>query len=191
MGIKLIGTKKLPTVIGDGVCEVLTAKEFLCDTDADFASLPECCVSSMAVSIESGKVMVVNTAGSWVEFAPGGGSGSGSGSGTDDSIVGTWVFNDELNFEGFGTDIIYPLNFADANGNPYIGLSYGELTDGVYRLRFMISEDGRSTDVYRTDELWGQPKGWSSETFYTITIIEEPTDEFIKTWLRSNGKKSA
>lgn len=63
-----------------------TIKEFLCDTDADFETLPKCSAGSMAVSIESGKVMVVNTSGEWVEF----------GVPAKESIVGTWRFNDTL-----------------------------------------------------------------------------------------------
>lgn len=45
-----------------------TRKEYLCDTDADFANLPVACVGSTAVSIESGTVKIVNTAGEWVTF---------------------------------------------------------------------------------------------------------------------------
>lgn len=43
-------------------------KEYICDTDADFADLPTACTGSTAVSIESGAVMVVNTAGQWATF---------------------------------------------------------------------------------------------------------------------------
>lgn len=43
-------------------------KEYLCDTDADFENLPESTPGSAAVSIESGKVYVVNTQGEWVPF---------------------------------------------------------------------------------------------------------------------------
>lgn len=43
-------------------------KEFICDTDADFEALPPACTGSTAVSIESAKVMVVNTEGKWVVF---------------------------------------------------------------------------------------------------------------------------
>lgn len=45
-----------------------TLQEFLCDTDADFETLPKCSTGSSAVSLESGKVMVVNTSGQWVTF---------------------------------------------------------------------------------------------------------------------------
>lgn len=44
-------------------------KEFICDTDADVAALPtDVCTGSTAVSIESGKVFIVNTSGEWVPF---------------------------------------------------------------------------------------------------------------------------
>lgn len=43
-------------------------KEFICDTDADFAKLPKCCTGSTAVSIASGTVKIVNTQGEWVTF---------------------------------------------------------------------------------------------------------------------------
>lgn len=41
-------------------------KEFLCDTDEDFADLPECCTGSTAVSVATGNVLVVNASGKWV-----------------------------------------------------------------------------------------------------------------------------
>lgn len=44
-------------------------KEFICDTDADFENLPKACTGSTAVSIQSGKIKVVNTSGEWVFFA--------------------------------------------------------------------------------------------------------------------------
>ena len=43
-------------------------KEYICDTDTDFYSLPKCCTGSTAVSIASGKVRIVNTKGEWVAF---------------------------------------------------------------------------------------------------------------------------
>lgn len=44
-------------------------REYLCDTDADFDNLPDACVGSTAVSVETGNVLVVNTSGDWVAFA--------------------------------------------------------------------------------------------------------------------------
>lgn len=43
-------------------------KEYLCDTDADFADLPKAAPGSTAVSAATGNVMVVNASGEWVAF---------------------------------------------------------------------------------------------------------------------------
>lgn len=43
-------------------------REYVADTDADLETLPKCCTGSTAVSLESGKVVVVNTQGNWVAF---------------------------------------------------------------------------------------------------------------------------
>lgn len=43
-------------------------KEFICDTDADFADLPEACTGSKAISLWSKKERVVNTKGRWVPY---------------------------------------------------------------------------------------------------------------------------
>ena len=44
-------------------------KEYIADTDADLENLPECTgTGSTAVSLESGKIKVVNTQGEWVDF---------------------------------------------------------------------------------------------------------------------------
>lgn len=45
-----------------------TIHEFICDTDTDFALLPKCDPGSMAVSVATGTVYVVNASGNWVEF---------------------------------------------------------------------------------------------------------------------------
>lgn len=53
----------------NGVWRYENRYEFIADTDADLKNLPECTgTGSTAVSLESGKVMVVNTQGEWVEF---------------------------------------------------------------------------------------------------------------------------
>lgn len=43
-------------------------KEFLVDTDADVANLPECCPGSTALVAATGNVYIVNASGNWVEF---------------------------------------------------------------------------------------------------------------------------
>lgn len=64
MAIEMVSKKK-NYCAGKGVYKC----EHIADTDADLANLPEGCgTGSTAVSLESGKVMVVNTQGKWVEF---------------------------------------------------------------------------------------------------------------------------
>lgn len=57
--------KKHTSIINEYRCE------FICDTDEDFATLPEADVGSTAVSLASGAIRVVNTAGEWVAFGEG------------------------------------------------------------------------------------------------------------------------
>ena len=42
-------------------------REYMCDSDADFANLPNCCTGSTAIS-PSGAVKIVNASGEWVAF---------------------------------------------------------------------------------------------------------------------------
>ncbi len=58
-------SKKHTSIVNEYRCE------FICDTDEDFATLPEADVGSTAVSLVSGAVRVVNTAGEWVAFGEG------------------------------------------------------------------------------------------------------------------------
>lgn len=43
-------------------------REFICDTDEDLENLPKSGTGSVAVSLESGRAMVVNTNNEWVEI---------------------------------------------------------------------------------------------------------------------------
>ena len=42
--------------------------DFVVDTEADISSLPECCVGSSALVVESGAIYMVNASGAWVMF---------------------------------------------------------------------------------------------------------------------------
>ena len=167
-------------------------KEYICDTDADFANLPEACTGSMAVSLESGKVYVVNTQGEWVEF------GASSGGGGSDSIVGTWVFRDELNFDDLtlGTEYSISCTYtnpegveaqfttirANLRGETVTELGYGEPK------AYMGGAIGY-VSVYYSDIYAGMPQGWGDEAYKTITILEEPSDAEFITWLKANAVK--
>lgn len=59
--VKLISRQYCALQDGD-VCE------FIVDTDADFANLPEACTGSTALSVATGNVYIVNASGNWVPF---------------------------------------------------------------------------------------------------------------------------
>lgn len=44
------------------------SKEFILDTEADVAELPECCPGSTALVCSTGNVYIVNASGQWVKF---------------------------------------------------------------------------------------------------------------------------
>lgn len=46
-------------------------REWLVDTEADVATLPECCAGSTALVVETGVVYVVNASGEWVVLGNG------------------------------------------------------------------------------------------------------------------------
>ena len=48
--------------------EIGAVKEYICDTDADVADLPQSCPGSTALVCSSGKVYIVNASSNWVEF---------------------------------------------------------------------------------------------------------------------------
>ena len=68
MAHKLIRSECVPISDEHKVDSVIVLREYIVDTDADFANLPKSDPSSTAVSLESGRIMVVNTQGKWVEF---------------------------------------------------------------------------------------------------------------------------
>lgn len=72
-------------------------KEYICDTDADLANLPEACTGSMAISLESGKVYVVSTFGNWIPFGEGYVEKE-----PVESVVGTWKLNTSVSACPFG-----------------------------------------------------------------------------------------
>lgn len=42
--------------------------DYVADSDADIASLPECCPGSSAIVVASGTVYMVNASGTWAVF---------------------------------------------------------------------------------------------------------------------------
>lgn len=49
-------------------CQPDYKREFICDSEADVANLPDCCTGSMAVVVDTGAVYMVNASGNWAKF---------------------------------------------------------------------------------------------------------------------------
>lgn len=160
-------------------CQDGYRQEFIADTDADLADLDKLphspCTGSTAVSLASGKVMVVNTEGKWVAF----GEPSGSTGGADDSIVGTWQFNDTLSTPSKSFGVSFKCDSAE-----YVEIG---VSDAIY---YSVDYGDDTEFVYRYESDYGNI-GWCEETYRTITITEEPTDEAFITWLKENARKIA
>lgn len=105
-----------------------------------------------------------------------------TGGGSNDSIVGTWVFNEELTFP--------TLANPDENNDYYVDFE----SNNIRFNRFVLGETYMSyyDDVYGRDHDEVYNDGyWLLEELKTITIIKEPTDEEFITWLRANAVKQS
>ena len=141
-------------------------REFICDTAADLANLPECCTKSTALVIATGDVFVVNASGEWVKF--GGGTGS------------TWVFGDEITIPEELLGKTCQLAFV-CNGNTMHSVYFYD--DGS---SFCFYGDGCAyEDAYYTDG-----DGWQYEGINTIIITEMPNDEALLAWIKANATKT-
>ena len=101
-----------------------------------------------------------------------------SGSGADNSIVGTWVFNDNVSLDIAPAMFQVMFYVYDEGYREFDSLtvSDAEITyDGLHGIEEGIYEDG---------------VGWNVESYKTITITEEPTDEAFITWLKENATKT-
>jgi hypothetical protein len=117
--------------------------------------------------------------------------------GTDDNLLGTWVFNDELSILGNETIIASMLFTVQGDTGEFTGFISQTMTNGILQYRYrrprLVDETIVSdyVSIYQTDELWGMPKGWVDETNKTITITKAPTDETFITWLKANATKTS
>lgn len=108
---------------------------------------------------------------------------------TDNSIVGTWVFNDELTPLPDVQE--HEMTFCDKEGTIYRSIIYSTIGPPVCAINYLIN-DGVGAGypyVFPAENMYGFTAGWKDEKYKTITITEEPTDEVVKEWLRANAVK--
>lgn len=101
----------------------------------------------------------------------------------EDSIIGTWVFNDSLDFSSFSENWYADFNFT--NGStvyPYCGYNhFGENSE--YNKLVYYNADGSGITVYKLGS------GWVAQAYKTITIETETEDTFFISWLKANATK--
>lgn len=141
-------------------------------------------VGNVEYSVDSAKI-----GGAMSELGTAFGELENGGSSDSDSVVGTWVFNDEISLDGFPENESASVSFM-CDGLEYFSLGYSPFSS-VYKLNYSrMGEYSPIADtVYYTEEIFGLPKGWQSESYKTITILEEPTDPTFITWLKANATK--
>ena len=106
---------------------------------------------------------------------------TGGGSSTDNSMIGTWVFNDEVEIpESLWDKTFYFLFSLNNNG----------ITETYNEIYFWDDGSGFSYygDRYSKEESYSVGVGWTEDYCKTTTILEEPPAE-AATWTRANAKK--
>lgn len=136
--------------------------------------------------ISGGYSLYIRKNGEWVYERE---ADMGGDSDADDSIVGTWVFKDELTKPDE-----MPINsYCDYYANTSDGLQrmnevYISFVDEENSDNFTISYYG---DEYSVDDVYEKDYGWSEEKYKTIKILTEPTDQTFIAWLKANATKQA
>lgn len=145
-------------------------REFICDTNADFADLPKGNPGDAAVSAETCDVCVVNASGEWVKF--GGGAGS------------KWVFNDEITIpeEFWGNSYYFNYSLMPQEGK-WVADTISFWDDGS-GFSYYYGDESVAEEAYIVGD------GWGNEMCKTITITEMPEDETFIAWLKANATKS-
>lgn len=100
----------------------------------------------------------------------------------ENSIVGTWYFNDSINLDSFPNFVVEFTN----NGIDYVSMSVYD-NDGATSPRhkyFYYHTADTATQVY-----YSGSDTWYDETYRTIVITSKSTDEAFITWLKANATK--
>lgn len=110
--------------------------------------------------------------------------------GTDDSVLGTWVFNDEPDLSTLSAaSLVFTSNGTEYNAIRKV--TAGNDAWGIYTLSYFQYETGSTAFTNNPDENYGIAHGWTGEAYKTITITEAPTDETFITWLKNNATKQS
>ena len=144
----------------------------------------------IATRISGGTSLYIRKNGEWVYEREA--NLNGGDSDADDSIVGTWVFKDELTMPDEMQTCFYCDYYANTNdGLKRMNVVYINFVDEENSDNFVISYYG---DEYSVDDVYEKAYGWSldsndEEKYKTIKILTEPTDQTFIAWLKANATK--
>ena len=99
---------------------------------------------------------------------------------SEDTMVGTWIFNEVLDISGFFNFLFNFVLPNVADSLPFHNI-YSLYTPNGYELHYVDEEE--NYHVPYENGTWVLPK-WR-----TITITEEPTDAECIAWLKANARK--
>lgn len=104
-----------------------------------------------------------------------------------DSLLGTWVFKETLDFSPFdGSSTEFDVDFSFTTPEGEVGEGFKMVVwyddgDGIWRFFYRFAY---TTNVYTSASKWGR-----GDEYRTITINAEPTNETLVAWVKSNALK--
>jgi hypothetical protein len=103
----------------------------------------------------------------------------------EDELAGTWLFNDTLAWEDFGS---HNVNFT-SNSKTFTSISYGTDPDYMDSAALVYANDSETVYAYNFE----YTNEWSNEAYKTITITstlaEVTNGDELLTWLKANATK--
>ncbi len=106
----------------------------------------------------------------------------------DTGIIGSWTFKDKPSLTTL-PDRNNEISFV-SNGKEYnaIGWSIDSFT-GIHNMTYSTDSISKTTYAYNPNGDYDISHMWLDEAFKTVTIIREPSDPLMVTWIKANAEK--
>ena len=115
--------------------------------------------------------------------------------GSSESIIGTWVFHDEIALGRLNYDEYRNLSFI-ANGNEYDTITKSSIGSSSWNINGLayFNNDGNGLNngtkyTYNPSGNYGISHGWTNKADKTIFVTKETDSEYTAAWLRENADK--
>ena len=114
--------------------------------------------------------------------------------GSSESIIGAWVFHDEINLNRLSYDEYRNLSFI-ANGNEYDTITKSSIGSSSWNINGLayFNNDNAIADgikyIHNPSGNYGINHGWENKADKTIYVTKETDSEYTAAWLRENADK--